>query len=157
MLKRRFRGPVDEVFRAWTDGSILSAWYGPPSFVVRECDIDFRDEGRYRIVMAHEDGLVFVTKGSYRDIDRGARFTMSMNLEEHPKEFIEIFRPSGSPRATVPLIWELEVSFEGCGDETLVTLCTTYPVQEDCDQFVDMHGERGWEQGFLKLDRLLEG
>jgi hypothetical protein len=55
----------------------------------------------------------------------------------------------------VPLIWTLDVAFEGRGDATLVTLTTTYPVLADRDQFVAMHGERGWAEGFVKLDRLL--
>jgi uncharacterized protein YndB with AHSA1/START domain len=155
VLHRLFAGPLDEVFRAWTDATILQAWYGPFDFEVRECEMDFREGGQFRIVMAHEDGLVFVTTGNFDDIIARERFTMVTHLDEHPDEFIEIFRPRGSNIEHVPLIWNLEAGFEDRGDAALVTLTTTYPVMADRDQFVSMHGERGWAEGFVKLDRLL--
>jgi uncharacterized protein YndB with AHSA1/START domain len=155
VTRRSFAGPIDELFRAWTDGPILQAWYGPFDFEVRECEMDFREGGAFRIVMAHESGLVFVTIGTFDDIVVGGRFTMITHLDEHPIEFIEIFRPSGSAIAHEPLTWILDVSFEEHGAATLVTLTTTYPIMADRDQFVFMHGERGWAEGFVKLDRLL--
>jgi uncharacterized protein YndB with AHSA1/START domain len=155
VLRRLFAGPVDAIFRAWTDATILRVWYGPFDFEVRECEMDFRDGGEFRIVMAHEGGLVFVTNGTFDDIIAGERFTMVTHLDEHPEEFIEIFRPRDSDIEHVPLIWILEVGFEDRGDATLVTLTTIYPVMADRDQFVSMHGERGWAEGFVKLDRLL--
>jgi uncharacterized protein YndB with AHSA1/START domain len=155
VLHRLFAGPLDEVFRAWTDATILQAWYEPFDFEVRECEMDFREGGQFRIVMAHEDGLVFVTTGNFDDIIARERFTMVTHLDEHPDEFIEIFRPRGSNIEHVPLIWNLEAGFEDRGDAALVTLTTTYPVMADRDQFVSMHGERGWAEGFVKLDRLL--
>jgi uncharacterized protein YndB with AHSA1/START domain len=155
VLRRVFAGPLDEVFRAWSDDTILQVWYGPFDFEVRECAMDFRDGGALRIVIAHEGGLVFVTPGRFENIVERERFTMVTHLDEHPDDFIEIFRPKGSSLEHVPLIWTLDVAFEGRGDATLVTLTTTYPVLADRDQFVAMHGERGWAEGFVKLDRLL--
>jgi len=155
VLRRLFAGPLDEVFRAWTDSTILQVWYGPFDFDVRECEMDFRDGGQFRIVMAHNGGLVFVTTGSFNDIVARERFTMVTHLDEHPSEFIEIFRPRGSNIEHAPVIWNLEAAFEERGNATLVTLTTTYPLMADRDQFVAMHGERGWAEGFVKLDRLL--
>jgi uncharacterized protein YndB with AHSA1/START domain len=155
VLRWPFKGPIDEVFRAWTDPIILRAWYGPFDFDVTQCEMDFRGGGVFRIVMTHENGLVFVTIGTVDDIVAPKHFTMVTDLSEHPAEFIAIFRPRGSPHEHVPIIWSLDVRFDARGDETLVTLTTTYPVMADRDQFVSMHGERGWAEGFVKLDRLL--
>lgn len=155
VLRRLFAGSLDGVFRAWTDATILQAWYGPFDFTVRECEMDFRVGGQFRIVMAHEGGLVFVTTGTFDNIVACERFTMVTHLDEHPDEFIEIFRPRDSNIAHVPIIWNLEARFEGRGVATLVTLTTTYPLMADRDQFVAMQGERGWAEGFAKLDRLL--
>jgi uncharacterized protein YndB with AHSA1/START domain len=157
VLRWSFAGRRDEVFRAWTDAPILQAWYGPFDFKVTECEMDFRDGGAFRIVMTHENGLVFVTIGHFGDIVVPDRFTMVTDLNEHPAEFIEIFRPRGSPDEHVPITWSLDVHFEGRAETTFVTLTTTYPVMADRDQFISMHGERGWAEGFEKLDRLLVG
>ncbi len=154
-MRRAFAAHVDDVYRAWTDGTVLRAWYGPNDFVVRECVVDFREGGEFRIVMAHRNGLVFVTKGHYEGLTARDQFTMVTHLDEHPDEFIEIFRPHSSAHAEVPLIWELQVRFEDRSDTTLITVTTTYPVMADRDQFASMHGERGWAEGFEKLDRLL--
>jgi uncharacterized protein YndB with AHSA1/START domain len=155
VLRRTFAGPIDEVFRAWTDATILQVWYGPFDFDVRECVMDFRDGGRFRIVMAHEGGLVFVTTGNFDNIIRRERFTMVTDLGEHPSEFVEIFRPRNADIEHVPIIWNLEVGFEDLKHATRVTITTTYPLMADRDQFVAMHGEHGWAEGFVKLDRLL--
>ena len=155
VLRWTFNGPIDEVFRAWSDPVILRAWYGPHDFDVIECEMDFRDGGEFRIVMVHGNGLVFVTVGNFDDIVAADHFTMVTDLSEHPKEFMEIFRPRGSAHEHVAIIWSIDVRFEERGDDTLVTLTTTYPVMADRDQFVAMHGERGWTEGFVKLDRLL--
>jgi uncharacterized protein YndB with AHSA1/START domain len=155
VLRRLFAAPVDKVFRAWTDASVLRAWYGPFDFEVHECLFDFRDGGSFRIVMAHEGGLVFVTNGTFEDIVADERFTMVTDLSEHPVEFIQIFRPRGTGGAQVPIVWNLDVAFEDRGDATLVTLTTTYPIMADRDQFVSMEGERGWSEGFVRLDRVL--
>jgi uncharacterized protein YndB with AHSA1/START domain len=157
VLRWLFAGPIDEVFRAWTDAAILSSWYGPFDFEVTECEMDFRDGGTFRIVMAHENGLIFVTVGHFDDIVAPDHFTMVTDLNEHPAEFIEIFRPRGSIDEHVPITWRLDIRFEARGEATFVTLTTTYPVMADRDQFVAMHGERGWAEGFVKLDRLLAG
>jgi uncharacterized protein YndB with AHSA1/START domain len=93
VLRRLFAGPIDEVFRAWTDGTILQVWYGPFDFDVRECEMDFRDGGAFRIVMAHEGGLVFVTTGSFDDIVARERFTMVTHLDEHPTNSSKSFDP----------------------------------------------------------------
>jgi hypothetical protein len=96
-----------------------------------------------------------VTVGNFDDIVEPDHFTMVTDLNEHPAEFVEIFRPRGSDHDDVPITWSLDVRFENRGDATLVTLTTTYPIMADRDQFVSMHGERGWAEGFVKLDRLL--
>jgi uncharacterized protein YndB with AHSA1/START domain len=155
VLRWLFHGPIDEVFRAWTDATIFQVWYGPFDFNVTECALDFRDGGVFRIVMAHENGLEFVTIGNFDEIVAPEHFTMITDLNEHPADFIEIFRPRGSAHEDVPITWSLDVRFEDRGDATSLTLTTTYPVMADRDQFVAMHGERGWAEGFMKLDRLL--
>jgi uncharacterized protein YndB with AHSA1/START domain len=155
VLRWTFNGPIDEVFRAWTDAAILRSWYGPFDFEVTGCEMDFRDGGAFRIVMSHESGLEFVTTGTFDDIAAPRHFTMVTDLDAHPADFIEIFRPRGSQDEDVPIVWSLDVHFEDGGAATPVTLTTTYPVIADRDQFVSMHGERGWAEGFVKLDRLL--
>ncbi|MEO9180596.1 MAG: hypothetical protein ABI298_02980, partial [Acidimicrobiales bacterium] len=53
-------------------------------------------------------------------------------------------------------MWNYVESFESDDrHQTTVKVLTTYPLREDRDLFVSTHGESGWAESFLKLDRLV--
>jgi uncharacterized protein YndB with AHSA1/START domain len=155
VLRRTFDGPIDQVFRAWTDDTILPAWWGPFDFLVSECRINLVDAGTYRIAMRHASGPLYVTTGTFIAIDAPHRVAMSVNLEEYPDDWRALFRPRGTPLETVPIVWHYDVTFVAHAAVTTVTLTTTYPVMADRDTYVGQHGERGWAESYEKLDRLL--
>ncbi|HEY5437409.1 MAG TPA: SRPBCC domain-containing protein [Acidimicrobiales bacterium] len=155
-LLRTFRAPLSRVFEAWTSDALVAAWWGPLTIDVTECELDFREGGAYRIAMRHESGPDYTATGTFNNIVIARRFTMVNDLSEHPDDWMQMFRPRGSAYEDVPVVWNYDVSFEDDDDEhTTVKVLTTYPIREDRDRFVSLHGESGWAESFVKLDRLL--
>jgi uncharacterized protein YndB with AHSA1/START domain len=50
-LKRTFDAPIELVFKAWTDPSLIAKWWGPTYFTVPVCEIEPRPGGKLYIVM----------------------------------------------------------------------------------------------------------
>jgi uncharacterized protein YndB with AHSA1/START domain len=155
VLQRIFRAPMATVFEAWTTDANVATWWGPFAFNVTECEIDFRGGGAYRIAMRHDSGPDYTATGTFDNIVIPRHFTMVNDLNEHPDDWMAMFRPRGSSYEDVPVVWTYDVSFETNGESTTVKVLTTYPLREDRDLFVSMHGESGWAESFVKLDRLL--
>jgi uncharacterized protein YndB with AHSA1/START domain len=154
-LLRSFGAPIEWVFEAWTDDAFVTEWWGPFAFNVTECEYDFREGGAFRIAMQFEVGAEYITSGTFDGIVHGRRFTMVNDLSEHPDDWMALFRPRGSDVEHVPVIWNYDVSFRVDDARTTVKVLTTYPIADDRDRFVSMHGESGWAESFVKLDRLL--
>lgn len=155
-LRRTFRAPLAKVFEAWTNDAFVAAWWGPFTFNVTECEIDFREGGAYRIAMRHESGPDYTAAGTFSNIVNARCFTMVNDLSEHPDDWMQLFRPRGSSYEDTPVVWNYDITFEEDNEKgTTVKVLTTYPIREDRDRFVSLHGESGWAESFVKLDRLL--
>lgn len=69
-VRRVLPGPIDEVFRWWTEPELLALWMSPIGQV--EAEVDLRVGGRLRIVM--RDGPIEIEhEGKYVEIDRPRR------------------------------------------------------------------------------------
>ena len=51
VIKRHFRAPPERVFAAFTEKSLMQAWYGPETMTVPHCEVDARVGGKYRVEM----------------------------------------------------------------------------------------------------------
>jgi uncharacterized protein YndB with AHSA1/START domain len=154
-LVRSFAAPRPELFTWWTRAHQIAQWWGPRSVTIPECHFDFREGGRYKIVMMVEDGTLFPMYGAISEISSPSTFTLSVLLDEHPKDFIEQFRPAASELSGIDLIWHYTIDFEGDDEMTTVSVVATYPVESDIDTMLRLGGEQGWSESFDKLDELL--
>ncbi len=50
-LRRTFKAPRPEVFRAWTDPEELKKWWGPEGYATPSAEVDLRVGGKYRLGM----------------------------------------------------------------------------------------------------------
>ena len=73
-IHRRLPAPIDEVFRWWTDPSLLEEWMTPIGTV--EAEVDLRVGGLLRIVMKG-DGRVIEHTGQYLEIDPPRRLVFT--------------------------------------------------------------------------------
>ena len=122
---------------------------------VSECTFDLREGGAYRIVLMDDDGLCFPVFGVVHDVDAPRHVALSVDLSEHPAGVIEQFRPVGSGFEHVSLVWRYDVRFAHHLDTTTVEVVTTYPLLRDRDHMIEVGGDVGWAQSFVKLDALL--
>ncbi len=68
-LVRTFDASPEEVYRAWTDPSVIKRWFGPtPEFSTTIAEVDLKVGGKYRIGMKSPDGELYVATGVYQEI-----------------------------------------------------------------------------------------
>ena len=77
MLTRVFAAEREDVFRAWTDASILKVWWGPKGFTNPVCEVDAQVGGRLRIVMRGPDGTEYPMRGIFREVIASERLVFS--------------------------------------------------------------------------------
>ncbi len=65
LVRRTVSGSPAEVFRAWTDPEQVRQWWGPGDVVCRECSIDLRVGGTYRIANQMPDDSVLWITGEF--------------------------------------------------------------------------------------------
>lgn len=81
-LRRMIDGPVEAVFRAWTEPHTLALWWGPPNFTTPVAELDVRPGGSYRLVMRSPDGATELRVGGvYREVDPPRRLVFSWRWE----------------------------------------------------------------------------
>jgi uncharacterized protein YndB with AHSA1/START domain len=84
VMTREFDAPRDLVFEAHTSCEHMSQWWGPRRYEVAECDIDFREGGKWRMVHRGSEGQEFGFHGEYREIVRPERITWTFEFEGAP-------------------------------------------------------------------------
>jgi uncharacterized protein YndB with AHSA1/START domain len=68
-VKRTFRAPRAQVFRAWTDRAELARWFAPSAeYTTVVPELELRVGGRYRVEMHHKGGNVHTVFGTYQEI-----------------------------------------------------------------------------------------
>jgi uncharacterized protein YndB with AHSA1/START domain len=81
IFKRTFDAPRELMFKAWTDPSFLSKWWGPNDFTTPICEVDARKGGKLYIVMHGPKGSDFdidlPTTGIFQEFDPPSRFVFS--------------------------------------------------------------------------------
>ena len=139
VVTRTFNGPAHIVFDAWTKPELLQRWWVPQSFGASflSCEADARTGGKYRFVFSHasfEQPMAFF--GRYVEVIKDSRLVWTNEEGEE-----------GGPVTTV--------TFEGRGDETLVTIHDLYPSTKALDDAM-ASGSISWnDESFEQLDQLL--
>ena len=81
-LRRMIDGPVEAVFRAWTEPHTLALWWGPENFTTPVAEMDVRPGGAYRFVMRSPDGSRELrVGGTYREVEPPRRLVFSWRWE----------------------------------------------------------------------------
>jgi len=100
-VKRTFRAPRAQVFRAWTDRAELARWFAPSkeySTIVPE--LELRVGGRYRVEMHHKGGNVHSVFGTYQEIKPPEKIVFTWRWDgdtSHEDSIVTIeFRDLGS-------------------------------------------------------------
>ena len=67
-LTRTFDASPDVVFKAWTDPTVLTQWWGPKGYTNPVCEVDPQPGGAIRIHMRAPDGTTYPMTGVYESI-----------------------------------------------------------------------------------------
>jgi uncharacterized protein YndB with AHSA1/START domain len=69
-LRRKLNAPVERVFAAFTDATLVAQWLRPsPDVKLQVLSLEFREGGRYRFAYEMPDGARMVVGGTYRKIE----------------------------------------------------------------------------------------
>ena len=137
-MTREFDAPRDLVYRAYVEPELITQWLGPRKYQMDLEAWDVRDGGRWRYT--HSDGQE--TYG-FHGVFHG---------DPSPDGITQTFEFEGWPGNV-----SLEtVRFEARGDRTIVHNHSVYQSVEARDAMVESGMESGVNEGYDRLDELLE-
>lgn len=147
VITRSFAAPLEKVWSAWTDASLLRQWWGPKDYSCTHASIRFTVGGKYLASMKSKDQEMWST-GEYREIEKDRKIVMTDHFSD---KHGNILSPE---QAGMPGNWgkELLITLEfdenlGKTDLTLRHEGIPPEMQKDCIQ--------GWQESFDKLHALV--
>jgi uncharacterized protein YndB with AHSA1/START domain len=141
-ITREFDAPRELVFKAYTDPEIYAQWLGPRGLTTTFETFEPVSGGRYRFIQKDKDGNEFAFHGVNHEVTA-------------PERIIGTFEFEGLPESGHVV---LETSrFEALpGNRTRVMSLSVYQSVSDRDGMVQSGMERGVNEGYERLDEILE-
>lgn len=139
LISREFDAPRDLVFRAHVDPDLLAQWLGPRRLTTIVERQDVRDGGTYRFINREPDGTEYGFHGVFHGTPS-------------PDQVVRTFEFEGAPGHVSLETLTLE---EHDGKTTLLAN-VVYQSVEDRDAMVTSGMEKGVNEGYDKLDELLQ-
>ncbi|WP_052759761.1 SRPBCC family protein [Paenibacillus sp. DMB20] len=71
VITREYDYPLELVWKAWTDPTLVMKWWGPTNYTSPRCEIDFREGGKYVFCMRTpitQGGIESYSAGVYKKI-----------------------------------------------------------------------------------------
>ncbi|MGH8951544.1 MAG: SRPBCC family protein, partial [Acidimicrobiia bacterium] len=103
VINRNFVAPVDEVWKAWTEGDYLREWWGPTGFTAPVAEIDVREGGTSLVAMRAPDdmgGFEHFHTWTYRKVVPNERLEFVQHFtdrEGRPIDPASVGMPDGIP------------------------------------------------------------
>jgi pimeloyl-ACP methyl ester carboxylesterase/uncharacterized protein YndB with AHSA1/START domain len=120
VITRVLHAPVALVFKAWTDPQHVDEWWGPDGFRNETSQMDVRPDGLWRYVMHGPDGVDYGNRVVYTEVAPPERlvYTHGSDIEDDPAAF------------------QVTVTFDQQGDETLLTMRSLFATVAQRDETV---------------------
>ena len=139
VMRRVVDAPRSVVFDVWTNPVHVPNWLlGPEGWTMPVCEIDLRPGGKWRYVWRKADGSEIELSGVYREVSPPARLVMTESWGDD-----------------WPATLNTLVLTEAAG-QTTITLTVKYPSKDAREAAVKTGAKDALDQGFARLDRLLE-
>jgi uncharacterized protein YndB with AHSA1/START domain len=138
-FEREFAAPPELLFRAWTEPELLAQWMGPRRLTMRVDTWEVRDGGRWRYASVDTDGTEYGFRGVFHGTPSLDGITQTFEFEGAPGH-VSLDR----------------LTFEGHDGGTLVRGHTVHQSVEARDAMIEAGMEGGVEEGFGRLEELLE-
>jgi len=143
-ITRNFDAPVGQVWKAWTESSLLDKWWAPKPWKANTKSMDFREGGRWLYYMEGPDGTRQYCKIDYKSITPNRVFVGEDAFCDE----------TGNTTNELPgMHWKN--SFSKSGDGTKVEVEVTFATVADLDKIIEMGFKEGFAAAHNNLDELL--
>jgi uncharacterized protein YndB with AHSA1/START domain len=115
--------PVDLVWKAWTDPKLVKMWWGPANYTSPQCELDFREGGKYLFCMRapkEQGGQDYYSTGVYNKIVPMERLEFTQNLADKDGNIIDPVQVGMPP--DFPKEVKFVIEFNSQGDQTELTI-----------------------------------
>ncbi|HEX2697077.1 MAG TPA: SRPBCC family protein [Anaerolineales bacterium] len=140
-ITREFDAPRDLVFKAHTDPKLYIQWLGPRGYEMKLETFEPKSGGRYRYIHKDKDGNEFAFHGVFH--------FMSADL------MIQTFEFEGLPENGHVTLDSARLETLP-GDRTKITIHSVFQSVSDRDGMIQAGMERGLNDGYERLDEILE-
>ena len=144
ILTREFDAPRRKVFQAHTDCKHLKNWWGPRTWPVTYCQMDFRVGGKWHYCMTGPDGTQSWGLAIYKEIVEPERIV----YEDHFSD------KDGNQNKDLPSTVATTEFLEKDG-KTILRSIANYPTEEDLQKVLDMGMVAGVTETFDRLEEYL--
>jgi len=138
---REFDAPRELVFKAHTDPKLYAQWLGPRGYEMILETFEPRSGGRYRYIHKDQNGNEFAFHGVFHEFSE--------------ELLIQTFEFEGLPEPGHVTLDTMRLE-ELPGDRTRVTIQSLFQSVSDRDGMVQSGMEQGMNEGYERLDELLE-
>ncbi|MEJ7737224.1 MAG: SRPBCC domain-containing protein [Chitinophagaceae bacterium] len=146
IVVREFDAPLEEVWKAWTDSSILDTWWAPKPWSAKTKTMDFREGGRWLYSMVGPDGAESWCRVDFKGIVPNKSFMAEDSFCDE----------NGNITNEIPgMHWQNE--FSGTDTGTKVEVEITFDSEADMEKIMEMGFEVGFTAAHGNLDELLKG
>jgi uncharacterized protein YndB with AHSA1/START domain len=145
IAERSFTAPLEKVWQAWTDNTVLEKWWAPLPWHARTQSFEFKEGGAWHYYMEGPAGEKHWCLNSYLLITPHASFTAVDSFCNEAGEVDESLPTSH---------WD--VQFDTEGEVTTVIVTSTYASEKDLDTVITMGMKEGFNQGLDQLEELLQ-
>lgn len=139
VVSRAFAAPRELVYAVWTRPEHVPRWLlGPPGWTMPVCEMDVRPGGVWRYVWRKPGGEEMAMTGAYREVVAPERVVWTETWG------------AGWPETVNTLV------FTEAGGLTTGVMTIVYPTQAARDAALQTGMKGGLDQGFARLDSLLD-
>ena len=144
-VTREFDAPVDKVWRAWTEASLLDKWWAPKPWKAETKTMDFKDGGFWLYCMAGPNGEASWCRVNFSRITPQQNFSTDTSFCDEGGNILDSF-PT--------MHWHIE--FKATVTGAKVEIAITFDTDDDLEKIIGMGFEDGFTMGLGNLDELLE-
>lgn len=145
IITRYFDAPVEEVWNAWTDSSLLDQWWAPKPYKAQTKEMNFTEGGYWLYAMVGPDSSKTWCKVEFTRIDPHKSFEAVDSFCDEQGN-----KSSGFPG----MHWKNRFHAAANGTEVIVEIL--FATEDDLKKIMEMGFEVGFTAGLGNLEKLLE-
>jgi uncharacterized protein YndB with AHSA1/START domain len=144
IVVREFDAPLEQVWEAWTDSTLLDQWWAPRPWKANTRSMDFREGGAWLYNMEGPDGSVHYCRVDFQKINIHKNFTTQ-----------DVFTDEKGNTNTAFPAMQWYVNFRATEAGTTVTVELNFSSEADLEKILEMGFEQGFTMALGNLDELL--